>query len=65
MNRMKNMQEAGLTDLENLMDQAELASCHLINIKVAIDSLLLKQNSRMKMLQEIANKMKVETVLYH
>ena len=35
--------EPGLTDLDNQMEQAELAAGHLINIKVAIDSLLLKR----------------------
>ena len=40
---------AGLTDLENQMEQAEFASCHLINIKVAMDSLLLNENSQMKL----------------
>ena len=34
--------EPGLTDLENQMEQADFAAGHLINIKIAIDSLLLK-----------------------
>ena len=45
---MRNLQEAGLTDLENQMKHAEFASCHLVDIKVAIGSLLLKENSKMK-----------------
>ena len=44
-NQMRNLQKAGLTDLENL---AEFAFCHLINIEVAIDPLLLKENDKMK-----------------
>ena len=35
--------EPGLTDLENQMEHAEFAAGHLINIKIAIDSLLLKR----------------------
>ena len=35
--------EPGLTDLENQMEQAEFAAGHLINKKIAIDSLLLKR----------------------
>ena len=42
MNQMRNVQEAGLTDLENQMKKAEISSGHLINIEVAIDSLLVK-----------------------
>ena len=41
-NQMRNVQEAGQTDLESQMKQAEIASCHLVNIKAAIDCLLLK-----------------------
>ena len=43
-NQMRRIQEAGLTDLEN---QIEFASCHLVNVEIAIDSLLLKENNRM------------------
>ena len=32
-NQMRNVQEAGFTDLENQKKQAEFASCHLANIK--------------------------------
>ena len=39
---MKKVQEAGLTDLEYQMKQAEFASGHLIDVEIAIDSLLLK-----------------------
>ena len=35
--------EPGHTDLENQMEQAEFAAGHLINIKIAINSLLLKR----------------------
>ena len=47
-NQRNRVQEAGLTDLENQMEQAEIASRHLINIEIATDSLLLKENSKMK-----------------
>ena len=40
--------EAGPTDLENQMEQAKIACCHLINKKIAIDSLFLKENVKMK-----------------
>ena len=43
--KMRNVQEAGLTDPKNQMEQAEFASCHLVDMKVAIDSLLLKQTA--------------------
>ena len=57
-------QAAGLTDLKNKMEQAEFASRHLINEKMAIDSLLLKENNRMKV-REIPNESKVQNVIYH
>ena len=40
--------ETRLTDLENQMEQTEFAAGHLINIKIAIDSLLLKEKAKMK-----------------
>ena len=45
---MGKVQEAGLTDFEYQMEQAELASGHLIDVEIAIDSLLPKENSKMK-----------------
>ena len=45
---MRKVPEAGLTDLEYQMEQAEFASGHLIDVEIAIDSLLLKENSKMK-----------------
>ena len=45
------------------MKRAEFASCHLVNIKVAIDSLLLKQQLD-EDVKEIATSIKVEKVLY-
>ena len=63
-NQMSNVQEAGLTDLENQMKQADFASCPLINMKVVIDSLLLKKK-KLKMWKEIKTEIKVEKVLYH
>ena len=43
---MNKVQEAGPTDLEYQMEQAEFASGHLIDVKIAIDSFLLKENSK-------------------
>ena len=45
-NQMRKVQEAGLTDLESQMEQAEFDSCHLVDTKIAIDSLLLKENKK-------------------
>ena len=45
---MSKVLQAGLTDLENQMEQTEFAAGHLINIKIAIDSLLLKEKAQMK-----------------
>ena len=61
---MRNVQEAVLTNLEEQMKQAEVSPCHLVNIKVAIDSLLLKKNSRMIMGKNLQLKKK-KNVLYH
>ena len=41
--RDEEVQEAGLTDLENQMEQAEFTAGHLIDVETAIDSLLLKR----------------------
>ena len=54
---MRKMQKAGLTDFENQMEQAEFASGHLIDVKIAIDSLLLKRKQRDEGLK-IANETK-------
>ena len=43
---MRKVQEAGLMDLKYQMEQAELASGHLIDVKIAIDSLLLKEKQQ-------------------
>ena len=42
---MRKVQEAGLTDLEYQMEPAEFAAGHLIDLKIAIDSFLLKQKT--------------------
>ena len=47
-NQRRNVQETGLTYLENQMEHAEFVSCHLINEETAVDSLLLKENNKMK-----------------
>ena len=59
---MKSM-ETGFTDLENQMEQAEFAAGHLIDAKIAIDSLLLKRKQQHEEV-EIANEKK-QNVLYH
>ena len=43
---MRKKHEAGLTDLENQMEQAEFAAGHLIDVEIAIDSLLLKSKKQ-------------------
>ena len=54
---MRKVQEAGLTDLKYQMEQAEFAAGHLIDVEIAIDSLLLKRKQRDKGM-EIANEIK-------
>ena len=61
---MRKVQEAGLTDLEYQMEQAEIASGHLIDVEKAIDSLLLKGKQQDEG-AKIANELKVQNVLYH
>ena len=61
---MRRVQEAGLKDLENQMEEAEFASCHLINVKKTIDSLLLKKQQD-EGVKEIPNESKVLNVIYH
>ena len=61
---MRKVQEAKLTDLKNQMEQAEFNAGHLIDVKKAIDSLLLKENSNMKELKFQMNS-KVQNKLYH
>ena len=41
------MQAAGLTDLEDYLEQVDFHSRHVVYIKVAINPLLLKQNDTM------------------
>ena len=47
-NKMRKVQEAGLTHLENQMEQAEFAAGHPIDVKIAIDSLLLEKKQQNK-----------------
>ena len=55
---MRKVQETGLADLENQMKQeAEFAAGPLINVEIAIDSLLLKRKQQDARV-EIANEMK-------
>ena len=61
---MRRVRETGLTDLENQMEQAEFASCHLIIIEVAINSLVLKREQQDEGVK-IANEIKVQNALYH
>ena len=58
---MRRVQKAGLTDLAKQMEQAEFASCHLINIEIAINSLLLKGKQQDEGV-EIANYLNVQNV---
>ena len=47
---MRNMQKAGLTDLENQMEQAKFAACYLSDLyKNSRRILLLKENNKMNM----------------
>ena len=53
---MRKVQQAELTDLKYQMEQAELASDNLIDVKIAIGSLLLKekqQDERVKITNEL------------
>ena len=43
---MGKVQEVGLTDLENQVEQTEFAAGHLIDVEIAIDSLLLKRKQQ-------------------
>ena len=63
-NQMRRVQEAGLTDLANQVEQAELASCHVINIEIAIDSLLLKRKQQDEGVK-IAIELKVQNLIHH
>ena len=54
---MRKVQKAGLTDLENQMEQAEFAAGHLIDVEIAIDFLLLKRKQQDEGV-EIANEIK-------
>ena len=45
-NKSRKVQEAKLTDFENQMEQAEFAAGHLIDVKIAVDSLLLKRKQQ-------------------
>ena len=54
---MRKVQEAGLTDLENQMERAEFAAGHLIDVEIAIDSLLLKRKQQDEGV-EIANEIR-------
>ena len=63
-NKMRKVQEAKLKDLGNQMEQAEFAAGHLNDVKLAIDSLLLKENSNMKE-WKFQMKAKVQNKFYH
>ena len=55
---MRKVQETGLTNLENQMKQAEFAAGHLLDVEIAIDSLLLKRKQQVEGV-EIANEIKL------
>ena len=61
---MTRVRETGLTDLENQMEQVEFAAGHLIDVKIAIDSLVLKRKQQDEGVK-IANEIKVQNALYH
>ena len=61
---MRKVQEAGLTDLKYQMEQAELASGHLIDVKIAIDSLLLKEKQQAERVKNTID-LKMQNLLYH
>ena len=54
---MRKVQEAGLTDLENQMEQTAFAVGHLIDVEIAIDSFFLKREQQDEGV-EIANEIK-------
>ena len=54
---MRKVPETGRTDLENQMEQAEFAAGHLMDVEIAIDSLLLKRKQQVERV-EIANEIK-------
>ena len=56
-NQMRKVKEARLTNLENQMEQAKFAAGHLIDVEIAIDSLLLKSKNQDEGV-EIANELK-------
>ena len=62
---MKIVQEAGLTDLENQMEQAEFASCHLRPHKSSHRFPSSKRKQQDEGVKEIATELKVEKVVYH
>ena len=51
-----------IRDFENQMEQANFASCHLIKIEIAINSLLLKRKQQDEAVKT-ANQLKVQNVL--
>ena len=61
---MRKVQEAGLTDLENQMEQAEIAAGHLIDVEIAIDSHLLKRKEQHQG-AEVTNEINMQNVSYH
>ena len=61
---MRKVQEAGLTDLENQKEQAEFAAGHLVDVVIAIDSLLLKRKEQHQG-AELTNEANMQNVSYH
>ena len=64
MKQIRNVQDAGLTDFENQMKEAEIASCHVVKIKKPIYSLLPKKQQD-EDAKKIATEIELENVLYH
>ena len=65
MNQIKIVQEAGLTDLENQMKQAEFASCYLGRYKSNHRLPSSKRKQQDEGVKELATLLKVEIALYH
>ena len=61
----EEIQEAGLTDPENQMEQTEFAAGHLIDVKIAIDSFVLKEKHHNENVESFNECEKVQNVLYH
>ena len=60
--QLRNVQEDGLTDFEDHVKQTKIGPRHLVDVKLAINSLHLEQNKTMKV---ITIGIKLENLLNH